>query len=937
MASNQYRNALASEARDLLELASSKKIPRPAFRGATIKRIIETFSRQRSVLLVGPPGVGKTAIIYGLAHEMRLSRHRGFHELSTSTIMAGTHYLGDWESKADSIIKDAAKQRGVLYFTDIWNLPTAGISSKNPSNLLDTLRPRVLSGDILLLGEVTSVEFAAMQQNPQLISLFEQIKIESLTTRQSDDIVNVEINRLQLAMQQEATSRVLDLCQQFLPHSDGPGPALRLLQQVAHYKQQKDGINEYDELDANFVEKVFSIYSGLPLFIISRSVVKPAGEMRQWFQDRVIGQEQAIESVLESIALYKAGLHDAKRPIGTFLFAGPTGVGKTELARTLATFLFGSETRLLRFDMSEFKDFHAFELLIGVANRHDKPARLLNPVQAQPFQVILFDEIEKAHPNVWDLLLQILDEGRLTSPKGGTVNFRNTIIIATSNAGAKELNRPGIGFTDDDNQASDKEIHTLLEQVFRPELINRFQHIVRFFSLTKNQVKRIAQRELHQILEREGIVSRNLIIETSEDVLNATVEHGYDQNYGARALKRELQRRIVLPIANYLLENNVDSGAIIKLDSHKGTTRLRVLQTDKSRAYKLENQPVLSADGKAYTLKDAREKSKQLTVRLDTLSEQIGEDALRQQLKKYDELRCAPDFWSDPDNAYQQITQADRINQTIMRLDHLRDELTEIKSYQAHKQSRHELELTSNRLHKFEHQFQTAWRELINIGDDGRWDVLLYIQPVGVNPLARDLLFNTYRDWAKAQHYQTALLCEPLSKDDPAGIWIKGPYTYGLLQLEAGLHRVRDDEDISVARVSIAPVTTNESDITIASHQALKQKGVYGGKIRSRLLLEADPILILQNNSSLTENQDLAQEIAPSWITGTQSSDNIVRRYTLKPFLIRDPVADISSGKQELLKPPLFHELLCKRIDINSATNPSKEKASVLVSWVVSW
>ncbi len=916
MASNRYKNTLANETRDLLELASKKQIAKPAFRDGTIKRIMEAFSSQRSVLLIGEPGVGKTAIIYGLAHEMRLSHHRGFHELSTNTIMAGTHYLGEWESKADSIIKDATKQSGVLYFTDIWNLRSAGVSAKNPSNLLDAIRPSVLSGDILLLGEVTNFEFAAMQQSPQLISLFEQIHIEPLTAEQTVNVVLAEIDRLQLAIQPEATSKVLALCQQFLPHSDGPGPALRLLQQIAHYKQQKAGINEYDELDANFVEKVFSIYSGLPLFIISRSVVKPAREMRQWFQDRVIGQEQAIESVLETIALYKAGLHDAKRPIGAFLFVGPTGVGKTELAKTLATFLFGSETRLLRFDMSEFKDYHAFEMLVGVPGRDDKPARLLNPVRAQPFQVILFDEIEKAHSNVWDLLLQILDEGRLTSPKGGTINFCNTILIATSNAGAKELDRPGIGFTGEASQESDKEIYKQLEQVFRPELINRFQHIVRFYSLTKTQVKQIAQRELRCILEREGIVSRNLIVETSDDVLNATVEHGYNKNYGARALKRELQRRIVLPIANYLLENNVDSGAIIKLGSNQGSTRVRVLQTEMSRAHNLEHQPVLSADGKAYTLKDAREKCKQLIMLLDTLCERIGEDALQQQLKQYDQLRCAPDFWSDRDSAYQQISQADQINQTIVRIDRLRDELIEIKSYLAYKQPRHELKLTTNRLHKFEQQLQTAWRELINIGNDGRWDVLLYIQPIGVNPLARDLLFNTYSDWAREQHYQTSLLCEPSNQNDPAGIWIKGPYTYGLLQLEAGIHRVRENDVLSVARVSIAPVTANESNTSISHHEALKQQGVYGGKIRSRLVFEGNPDFILQNNSSLTENRDLAQEVGSSWITDVHSSDDIVRRYTLKPFLVRDPIADISSGKQELLKPALFHQLLCKRIDI---------------------
>lgn len=924
MASHLYKNALANEARDLLELASKKQISKPAFRETAIKRILEAFSRQQSVLLVGEPGVGKTAIIYGLAHEMRLSQHRGLHELATSTIMTGTHYLGDWESKANGIMKDAAKQRGVLYFTDIWNLPTVGTSAKNPSNLLDVIRPRVLSGDILLLGEVTNLEFEVMQQTPQLISLFEQVHIEPLTTKQTESIVQVEIDRLQIAMQPEATSKVLDLCQQFLPHADGPGPALRLLQQVVHYKQQKAGINQHDELDANFIEKVFSIYSGLPLFIISRSVVKPAREMRQWFRDRVIGQEQAIESVLETIALYKAGLHDANRPIGTFLFVGPTGVGKTELAKTLATFLFGSETRLLRFDMSEFKDYQAFEMLVGATDRQDKPARLLNPVKAQPFQVILFDEIEKAHPNVWNLLLQILDEGRLTSPKGGTVNFRNTIIIATSNAGAKELERLGIGFTGDGNQVSDKEVHKQLEQVFRPELINRFQHIVRFFSLTKTQVKKIAQRELRGILDREGIVSRNLIVETSDDVLNATVEHGYDQSYGARALKRELQRRIVLPIANYLLENTVDSGAIIKLDSNQGSTRVRVLQTEESRAYNQEQLPVESVDGKVFTLKDAREKCKQLAIQLDALCKQIGEDALQQQLKQYDQLRCQPDFWSDPDSAYRQITLADEINQTIVRIDRLRDEVTEINTYLSYKQPRNELKLTTNRLHKFELQLQTAWRELISIGKNGQWDVLLYIQPVGANALARDLLFDTYRDWAREQHYQTFLLCEPENQNDPVGIWIKGSYAYGLLQLEAGIHRVRKEEELSVARVSIAPVTMSESNITITHHEALKQKGVYGGKIRSRLMIESDPTFILQNDSSLAGNQNLAQEIGPSWINGVHSSDDIVRRYALKPFLIRDPIADISSGKQELLKPPLFHELLCKRIDINAATNTSK-------------
>ncbi len=919
MKDSMYKNALANESRDLLELAAKQQIPKAEFRDAIVKRILAAFSARRHVLLVGPAGVGKTAIIYHLAHQMRLSRHRGLRELSTSIMLSGTHYLGDWQSKANSIIEDAKQENSVLYFTDIWNLRTVGRTINDPSGLLDAFRPAMLSGDILLIGEASSSELVAMRQNAQFLQLFELIDIEPLSAEQNKVLVEAEVILQKLDPAPDAIGKIFDLCQQFLPQADGPGPALRLVQQLAHYQQQKAGINEHEALDAAFVEKVFSIYSGLPLFVISRKVVKPIREMRDWFRERVIGQEQAVEAVLEMIALYKAGLHDPAKPIGTFLFMGPTGVGKTELAKALSLFLFGSESRLLRFDMSEFKDFHAFETLLGVNEQSDKPARLLEPVKSQPFQVILFDEIEKAHANVWDLLLQLLDEGRLTAPKGGTVNFRNTIVIATSNVGAQEMAQSTIGFTEKTSDISAAELRKHLEQVFRPELINRFAHIVPFHKLDKSQVKHIAQKELRLVLAREGITSRNLIVDTDDAVLDAVVEHGYDQQYGARALKRELQRRVVLPIANYLLEHKVYSGAILKLDIAREVTRVRVLETEVSRADKKQSvEAQLAESAKKLGLNELRKAMLVLQQRLQALSVGLNEEQLRLRLAQYDQARNAADFWHNREAAYQHILASDKIARVLERLDRLQSNAQALELRLESAPAQQELSAVNNHLQQFETDCDKTERELLLIGEQGICDTLLQIQVVGEDSACRDLLYKTYIDWAESQHYQVTILCEPMVEKDPLVLWLRGAYVYGFLRLEAGLHRLQQGETTAVARVCLAPIRDAEAMVKIGQHVALKKRGCYGGKVRSRLEIMGSPNLIFQNANTLAKNYDLARELGPAWLNAYHTCDDVVRRYQLEPFLVRDHLVYLRSGRQDLLKPTKFNELLEKRLDANA-------------------
>ena len=402
----------------------------------------------------------------------------------------------------------------------------------------------------------------------------------------------------------------------------------------------------------------------------------PAKEIREWFRERIIGQERAIEAVVEVITLFKAGLHDPNRPIGTLLFVGPTGVGKTELAKALARYLFGSETRLLRFDLSEFKDYHAFQLLVGDPEKPLQPARLLDPVRLQPFQVILFDEIEKAHSNVWDMLLQLLDEGHVSPPSGARTNFRNTIVIATSNVGSQDALKQSIGFVSADRgQIPIKS----LEAVFRPELLNRFQHIVTFDGLTRDNVRRIARREIQQLLAREGITSRNLAVEVGEDVLDVLVETGFDREYGARALKRQVQQRVLFPIAGRLMEaecaswQHSEARHSWRVSRYEGGHHARARAGLRNRAVntsaKLHGRAQRRRKSAAFPSSEMRLKHWPPDTR--QLAAHCGTSELTRQLNELDAQRLAPQFWRNVEEA----------NDTLIRIDELKSVLTRLESF----------------------------------------------------------------------------------------------------------------------------------------------------------------------------------------------------------------------------------------------------------------
>ena len=896
--------------RNLTGEARGGRLPVAEFRDGEVRRAWELVEKKQSVLFVGAMGVGKTAVVHSLA--ARAGQHkRSLRQLSAAELLVGTRYLGDWQTKLRALVQQARKARAILYFTDIWNLATMGRAAEDSTSVLDALRPLIEQRDVQLVGEVTPEVLRSMARTPGFVTLFEAVEIEPLTPEQADRIVIHAGERLRLELDEPTRRSLTKLTERFMPARAQPGPALALLAQVHDYVAQKKGVGEDEPVDAEFVEKVFSIYSGLPRFVVSRSETKSTAELRAWFQERIIGQLGAIEAVVEAIALFKAGLHDPARPIGTFLFVGPTGVGKTELARNVARLLFGSDQRLLRFDLSEFKDPSSFEMLVGNPADPEGPAKLLDPVRVQPFQVILLDEIEKAHPNVWDVLMPMLDEGRLTPAAGTTVSFRNPLIIATTNAGAQEASARTVGFGSERGPAEDdSRARKFLEHEFRPEFLNRFQHIAFFHALSTEQVRRIARQELERVLQREGVTGRNLLVAVTDAAVDVVIGRGVDPRYGARALKRELQRQVVLPIAVTLMEQAVEAGSLLRVDAHAGRVRVRVLDTPESLEAQKEREPVALEDGQRITRSELPGLLRPVAEQVAALVSDVASSDLETERTRLVEAREQTDFFADSERAGRVMRDLDQLTVALDRVDRLVYDLGELERAVPEAQSRRDVAVAGDRIAGLGQRVARAQLELVTLGRARIWDALLEIRPTG-GRAARDLLVEVYSAWAKARHFKLDWLLEPLEDGEPVLLAIQGDYAFGLLEHEAGVHRLRRKGALSAATVRVVPWTDRNERPTVTTHRALKKTGQYGGKVRSRIECEAG--LLLQNARTLAANRDLAAELVASLRDGPVAADEIVRRYDRDPFSVRDADTGHKSSRPDALQPGPFHALLCER------------------------
>jgi len=925
------KDILEKRGRNLTSLASESKLNLPLHREKLIDQVIESLDRKRSVLLTGSEGIGKSAVIHGVAHRLAKqsskAKKRRLIELSTGEALSGTKFLGEWESKAAAVVERAIPSRTVVYYTDIWNLPHTGKSSNNPSNLFDFYQPSMNEQGLLLIGEMSPELLIKAQSTAGFLQMFDIIPVDSLSDSEVADIVAARASRLQLSMTSESLKRTFDVCKQFLSTSDGPGQPLRLLDRIKHYENEKRAIGEPEEISPAFIDKVFSIYSGLPLFVVNDRQTLKVNEIRKWFRERVIGQEAAIESIVESIVMFKAAINDPAKPLGAFLFVGPTGVGKTELAKALAIFLFGSERRLLRFDMSEFSDYNSFQMLVGDPDRINVPARLTEPVQQQPFQVVLFDELEKGHANIRDLLLQILDEGRLSDARGKLVNFKNTFVIVTSNVGAREASRQSIGFGDgNSNVQNNEKLREGLETFFRPEFLNRFQDIVPFHPLRREHVERIVRKEIALVLGRRGISARNIAVDLTDAIIEQVSEQGYDVRYGARALKREVERQVVMPIATILAEQDLSPGTILKVDartqssdngSGNSSTSVRVLNTEQSNAHKKAHQTIKDDDGAVLDRPALINKLKQSRGQIKSIRTELDESGFLKKLQSLEQRRQDPDLWANSDAANSVISELDVVLSAVQRIETLHDQLTEISEPLSDTCSRGTIIATHKRLQILNTQIKMTRRELVIIGYDNPHDVIVEISPIGGAYAAqRNALFDVYQNWAQWRNYTLQMLHEPMEDPESIVFSLEGAYCNGYLRLENGTHRFRQQGSSAAAvRVRITPWLATRCQVEFESRTALKQIGQLGGRIRSRTVVKSPSRLVLQNENTLESNREFAARYAQSWFQREADVDENIRRYDEEPFLVKDHLTEQTFNRRDCLKPDGFHDLLCQRVD----------------------
>ncbi|MBO4231025.1 MAG: ATP-dependent Clp protease ATP-binding subunit [Bacteroidales bacterium] len=579
---------------DLTKAAAEGKLDPVVGRDVEIARVIEILGRRKknNPMLIGEPGVGKSAIVEGIAQRIAggsispVLAKKKLISLDIASVVAGTKYRGDFEKRLKAIIKEASTNPDIILFIDEFHTIVGAGGAQGSLDAANMLKPALARGELQCIGATTMDEFAKIvEKDGALDRRFQKIVVEPTDIKQSISILNnikanyeefhsVTYNEEAI----EACARLTDryVTDKFLPDKaidamDEAGSMVRL----SLTKDKKTG----NVVDAEDIATVVSKMTGIPVNKVAESEGNRIMKMKERLQGRIIGQDEAIDKVVRAIQRNRAGLKDPNRPIGTFLFFGPTGVGKTQLAKCLAEYLFDSEENMVRIDMSEYMEKFTVSRLIGAPPGYvgyEEGGQLSERVRRKPYCVVLLDEIEKAHPDIFNILLQVLDDGHLTDSNGRTVNFKNTIVIMTSNVGSRELDEygTGVGFaTAGKNVAQNRQgvLEKAIKKSFPPEFINRVDEQIFFNSLTKEDIEKIIDIELRELRERAEESGYKLTITPSAKKFIA--EAGYDPAFGARPLKRAVMRYVEDPVSEFIISDRILQGK-----NKKGSTELRTLK-----------------------------------------------------------------------------------------------------------------------------------------------------------------------------------------------------------------------------------------------------------------------------------------------------------------------------------------------------------------------
>jgi len=530
----------------------------------TVTQIETTILRgsRRSVLLVGEHGVGKTCIARSVAARL-IDKGWIIFEAGHTEMIAGLPYIGEVEGRMRKLL-ERLSGRPVLWIADNFHtLALAGRHRYGPTSVLDFLLPHLEGGQVVMLGETRPGAYERLiQSKPRVLTAMETCRVAPLSEKETLALVDRWADARSPyghAASRETRHEAWMLAQQYLGDRTMPGNVLDLLeltyQRLDATESKTPRAIEVDDLIATL-----SQLTGLPATILDERQGLDLAALRRFFETHVMSQSEAVDCLVERVAMIKAGVADPTRPFGVFLFAGPTGTGKTEIAKALAEFLFGSPERMIRLDMSEFQNPESIQRIIGETPEEERGGALVARIRKQPFSVVLLDEFEKAHPSIWDVFLQMFDDGRLTDRVGNTADFRHAIVILTSNLGGMLPSGAGLGFVDAAGGFNANSVIRDVERSFRKELLNRIDRIVVFQPLGRETMREILRKELTEAFHRRGLRNRTWAVEWDEGAIEFLLTRGFTAHLGARPLKRAIERHLLAPLATTIVNHQYPEG-----------------------------------------------------------------------------------------------------------------------------------------------------------------------------------------------------------------------------------------------------------------------------------------------------------------------------------------------------------------------------------------
>jgi ATP-dependent Clp protease ATP-binding subunit ClpC len=588
--------ALTEFCTDLTQLAAEGKIDPVVGRHQEIERLMQILGRRtkNNPVLIGEPGVGKTALAEGLA--LRINNgdlpdqlaDRRVMALDMGSLVAGSRFRGEFEERLKQVMAEVRQEGNVILVIDELHTLVGAGSLEGAMDAANLLKPALARGELQCIGATTLDEYRRyIEKDAALERRFQPVMVNEPTLEETIEI----LQGLRSAYEQhhqltisdgalEAAARLSDryISDRYLPDKaidliDEAGSRVRLRHsQVA---SEVNGQTEKPQVGVEDIAQVLSAWTGVPANRLTESESAQLLHLEDILQERVIGQEQAVKAVARAIRRSRVGLRDINRPIASFIFSGPTGVGKTELTKALAATVFGSEEAMVRLDMSEYMEPQSVSKMIGSPPGYigyGEGGQLTEAVRRRPYTVILFDEIEKAHPDTFNLLLHLLEDGRLTDSQGRVVDFKNTLIIMTSNIGSRAIEKSGTGlgfFSEDDSAAARynrtrEQVNEALKQSFRPEFLNRLDEIIVFHQLTRDQVKSIADLLLQDLSQR--LADQKITLSVTEAFKERLINEGYDPSYGARPMRRAISRLVEDHLAEAILSGEIREGDTAEID-----------------------------------------------------------------------------------------------------------------------------------------------------------------------------------------------------------------------------------------------------------------------------------------------------------------------------------------------------------------------------------